>query len=171
MASIFGFTIKNIKTFRGREWDGCQGDIYYNGKKVGWYNNDGNGGCADIEFFGTFEMRQWHENKLSQATQEYFRRYPLEGEYSQLTPDAEMFMSVLIDLIHDEQTYKRYAKKGKPFMVTFVENGWQNRLAVCETDKVFVLADLIGEDRMRNVSDIKKFKGLEDFEIKWEVNQ
>ena len=42
MASIYGFTIKNIKTFRGREWDGRQGDIYYNGKKVGWYNNEGN---------------------------------------------------------------------------------------------------------------------------------
>ena len=51
-------------------------------------------------------------------------------------------------------------------MVTFVENGWQNRLAVCETDKVFVLADIIGNDRMKNVTDIKKFKGLEDFEIK-----
>ena len=65
MASIYGFTIKNIKTFRGREWDGRQGDIYYNGKKVGWYNNDGNGGCADIDFFGTLENRQWFENKLS----------------------------------------------------------------------------------------------------------
>ena len=38
MASIFGFSIKNITTFMGREGQGSQGNIYYNNKKVGWYN-------------------------------------------------------------------------------------------------------------------------------------
>lgn len=170
MASIFGFAVKNIKTFRGREWDGCQGDIYYNGKKVGWYNNGGNGGCADIEFFGTFEMRQWHENKLSQATQEYFRRYPLEGEYSQLTPDNEMFMAELCDLTQDEQTYKRHAKKGKSFMVTFTESGSDKCFAVYETDEVFGLVDAMIENGVK-VTDIRKYKNLGDFEIRWEINQ
>lgn len=160
MASIFGFTVKNIKTFRGREWDGCQGDIYYNGKKVGWYNNDGNGGCADIDFFGTFETRQWFENKLSQATKEYFTRFPLEGEYSIITPDNEMLLSALCDLIADEQTYKRYLKKGKPFMVTF-EEGYKHQLAVCETDKVFAMVDAI-----EGATEVRKYQSLQDFEIK-----
>ena len=50
MASIFGFEIKGLKTFRGRDGEGSQGSIYYNGKKVGWYNNSADGGASDIDF-------------------------------------------------------------------------------------------------------------------------
>ena len=40
MATIYGFSLKGIKTFKGREGEGCQGDIYYDGKKVGWYSDN-----------------------------------------------------------------------------------------------------------------------------------
>ena len=49
MATIYGFSLKGIKTFKGREGEGCQGDIYYDGKKVGWYSDNADGGMADIE--------------------------------------------------------------------------------------------------------------------------
>ncbi len=48
MASIYGFTLKNRKTFQGLDWQGNQGDIHYKGKKVAWYNDSGNGGSCDI---------------------------------------------------------------------------------------------------------------------------
>ena len=37
MASIYGFALKNRKTSRGLDWQGNQGNLYYNGKKVAWY--------------------------------------------------------------------------------------------------------------------------------------
>ncbi|MBR2970976.1 MAG: hypothetical protein IKC48_04185 [Clostridia bacterium] len=46
MASIYGFTLKNRKTFQGLDWQGNQGDLCYKGKKVAWYNDSGNGGCS-----------------------------------------------------------------------------------------------------------------------------
>ena len=48
MVSIYGFTLKNRKTFQGLDWQGNQGNLYYNGKKVAWYNDSGNGGSCDI---------------------------------------------------------------------------------------------------------------------------
>ena len=50
MASIYGFTVKGVKYFQGRDWEGCQGDIHYNGKKVGFYNDLGDGAPATIDF-------------------------------------------------------------------------------------------------------------------------
>ena len=37
MASIYGFTLKNRKSFQGLDWQGNQGDLCYKGKKVAWY--------------------------------------------------------------------------------------------------------------------------------------
>lgn len=42
MASIYGFTLKNRKTFQGLDWQENQRKLYYNGKKVVWYNDSGN---------------------------------------------------------------------------------------------------------------------------------
>lgn len=67
MASIFEFTLKGVRTFRGRDWDGVQGSIYYKGKKVGWYNDSGDGGAADIDFEGTIEERRKMDELLNKA--------------------------------------------------------------------------------------------------------
>lgn len=75
MASIFGFTLKGIRTFRGRDWDGVQGSIYYKGKKVGWYNDSGDGGAADIDFDGTIEERRKMDELLKAAAVEYYKRW------------------------------------------------------------------------------------------------
>ena len=34
MASIYGFTLKNRKTFQGLDWQGNQGNLHYEGKKL-----------------------------------------------------------------------------------------------------------------------------------------
>lgn len=33
MASIYGFTLKNRKTFQGLDWQGNQGNLYYKEKR------------------------------------------------------------------------------------------------------------------------------------------
>ena len=52
MASINGVSIKAFKKFRGHEGEELyQGNVYYNGKKLGFWSQDAHGGiCDNFEF-------------------------------------------------------------------------------------------------------------------------
>lgn len=116
MASIKGWQLKGLKTFQGRDWEGAQGNLYYNGKKAGWYNDSGNGGMADIDL-DTKELQA----KFDKAVTDYYAEHPLQGEYSDLTPDGELFMSALLGLMDDEKQYKAMCKKGYPHIILYKE--------------------------------------------------
>jgi hypothetical protein len=121
MASILGFTLKGIRTFRGRDWDGVQGSIYYKGKKVGWYNDSGDGGAADIDFEGTIEERRKMDELLKAAAVEYYKRYPMTGIYADLPIDSELFMSALVGIIDDEKEYKKAVKGGYTKLIVYTD--------------------------------------------------
>jgi hypothetical protein len=123
MASIFGFAIKALKTFRGRDGVGSQGNIYYNGKKVGWYNDSADGGASDIEFEGTKEQRVEMQGLLKEATRKYYERFPLTGMFADLTPNEEIFMEELVNFTLDEKEFKKYQKDGYIGMATFQKVG------------------------------------------------
>ena len=123
MATIYGFSIKKLKTFMGREGEGCQGEIYYNGKKVGWYNNSADGGMADIDFDGDWERRRQMEGVLKEATRKYYTQFPLTGELADLEPDEELFMDSLVEFTMDEKEFKKYQKDGYIGMAVFQKRG------------------------------------------------
>lgn len=50
MASIKGFQLKNVKTPLGREGYGCIATMYLNGKKIGTYEDYGDGACEDVTY-------------------------------------------------------------------------------------------------------------------------
>ena len=50
MANINGIEIKAIKTFLGTEGYARQGNVYLDKKKIGFFSEDGNGGCDWIDF-------------------------------------------------------------------------------------------------------------------------
>lgn len=50
MASIMGFQMKNIKRTLGREGYGCVASVYLNGKKIGTYEDYGDGALGDINY-------------------------------------------------------------------------------------------------------------------------
>lgn len=50
MASIKGFQLKNVKRMLGREGYGCIATMYLNGKKIGTYEDYGDGGCEDVTY-------------------------------------------------------------------------------------------------------------------------
>ncbi len=162
MASIYGFEIRNIKTFKGREWDGCQGSIYYKGKKVGWYNNDGNGGCADIDFYFAGEGRAEVEEALKAAVKEYFTRYPLGEDYSQIIPDDELFFAELIDLQDLEKRFKRYSKEGPTYLVSYTEvkSGF-GKVAVSHGEDIFEIMRKALKDGV--VNEVREYRSLSDF--------
>ena len=112
MASIFGFEIKNLKTFVGRDGVGAQGNVYYNGKKVGWYNDSADGGMADINFDGDKEQYSKMMKLLTEATRKYYERYPLTGQYTNLEPNEDFFMEDLVNFTLDEKEFRKYQKDG-----------------------------------------------------------
>ena len=50
MASIKGFQLKNVKQTLGREGYGCIATMYLNGKKIGTYEDYGDGVCEDVTY-------------------------------------------------------------------------------------------------------------------------
>ena len=123
MASIYGFVIKKIKTFRGREGEGCQGDIYYNGKKVGWYNDMADGGMADVYFDGDREQCSKMEALLNEAAKKYYAKYPLTGLCADLPITDGLFMDELVNVTMDEKVFKKHQKEGYFAMATYQKQG------------------------------------------------
>ena len=78
MASIYGFTLKNRKTFQGLDWQGNQGDLWYKGKKVAWYNDSGNGGSCDIVYYDNA-----YAPILEETIKRYFKERPIITEYGE----------------------------------------------------------------------------------------
>lgn len=164
MASIYGFTIKGMKQWQGREWLGCQGNIYYNGKKVGWYNDDGNGGGPDIEFTLPREEREQVEAEFKQAWVRYYKKFPMQGDFADLEPSADIFMAEIIDLIEAEKIYKVITKNGRSVLVyyTNLENNkdYMGNFDTIETYNKF------RQENKGKIDFTRVYKSLEDFEIK-----
>jgi hypothetical protein len=47
MASIQGLQVKSLKSYIGMEGVAYQGNLYLNGKKIGFWSQDGNGAVTD----------------------------------------------------------------------------------------------------------------------------
>ena len=70
MASINGIELKAIKEFRGHEYEPLvQGNIYYNGKKVGWYSQDSWGGDDHIDLDS--DLKAETRNEINEILNSY----------------------------------------------------------------------------------------------------
>lgn len=113
MAKIKGFELKNIVTYRGHEGEQLrQGNIYHNGKQVGFYRDGDYGSGSDID--------------VPKEIADLVKDYRLK-DFTLITGiDAVMYD--LLDLIDDEKSYKKLVKKGAQ-AVAFLPflNGFQLR--------------------------------------------
>lgn len=162
MASIFGLKLKGRRSFEGMDWQGNQGNLYIDNKKIAWFNDSGNGGPADIEFYGGRPGREQYEPQINEIVKKYYSKYPMTGAYADLTPDAEMLMGELLQLMDDEKQFKKYQKMGYSATAIFKigENG-VTKYCACRGQKgVAVLA------KEPNVIIIKVYHSIADFEIK-----
>ena len=96
MASIKGIEIKNIKTFRGVEYlVNYQGNIYYNGKKLGFWSQDSCGGPDSYDF---------NTSELDQIAKDY---YGPDSFY-----DLDCLIDEVLTLKNYEKSYKKIVKEG-----------------------------------------------------------
>ena len=59
--SVLGYSIKNVKLFKGMEGYGMSCSLYKNGKKVADYTDDGNGGRGSIWFGNKEEEKAFNK--------------------------------------------------------------------------------------------------------------
>ncbi len=163
MASLFGFKLKNRRTFKGRDWEGCQSDLWYENKKVAWYNDSGDGSMADIDFYDGRKGREEYQPILDAAVKQYYERFPLESDYANLTPDAEMFMGELLELMDREKTYKSMLKKGYSAVIIY------KKVADSPYEEIVGLQSAQAAKKYIEDNKLSKYRlytSVEDFEIK-----
>lgn len=162
MASIFGLKLKGRRTFEGRDWQGNQGNLYIGNTKIAWYNDSGDGGPADIEYYNGRPGREKYKPQLEEIVKKYYEKFPLQGEYANLSPDAELLMGELLQLMDDEKQYKKFEKMGYSATAIFKvgENGVPKYCACKGRAGVEVL------EKKPNVIILKVYESIENFDIK-----
>ena len=162
MASIFGLSLKNRKTFVGTDGMGNQGNLYYGNKKIAWYNDYGDGSMATIDYYNGREGREEFEPKIKEIVKRFYERFPMEEEYKHLDPDEEMLMSELLVLMEDEKQYKKVAKQGMKHLATYQK--LSDRMYYYEWSSKDEFVEKI--KARTNIKTLKIYSSLEDFEIK-----
>ena len=132
MANINGIEINAIKTFLGTEGYARQGNVYLDKKKIGFFSEDGNGGCDWIGFECDKEIKELFFSRVrahykKYPTLDYKKIYDMTIDeyvkqenklpvtrYEQESNDTAMeyFMEKLLNLKEFEQDYKKAVKKG-----------------------------------------------------------
>ena len=139
MASIKGFQLKNVKRPLGREGYGCIASMYLNGKKIGTYEDYGDGACEDVTYVSKeaenemvkviIEYAKEHPNKFvinlyherpqqfKEECERFKKRYPFISD-EDITIETMASNSIVyivdgvLNLMDDEKRFKQHQKKG-----------------------------------------------------------
>lgn len=103
MASINGIQIKSLKSFRGHEGEPLyQGNVYYKGKKLGFWSQDSWGGCDNFDF---------SESLLKDEVEKYRNSNMVGDKYRSFT-NLDILLGDLVNIMETEKTFKKLVKKG-----------------------------------------------------------
>lgn len=105
MASINGITVKSIKQFQGHDGEPLyQGNLYLNGKKLGFWTQDGWGGPDLFDLDGKF-----HEDFLREAVKKLNSDKVYAGT---VRYDLDLLLYDFIVLWKEEKEFKKAVKEG-----------------------------------------------------------
>ena len=165
MASINGIQIKSLKKFYGHEGEPLyQGNIYYKGKKLGFWSQDAHGAICDN--FG------FNEDILNAEVEKYVASDRVEDEYRSVS-SIENLLADLVSLMDDEKYYKKYLKQCCPTTIVCTDGidvSWigtrkagvtENVLKACEP----VIADFKAKCHKNKKVKITLYRDLKDFDI------
>ena len=161
MAKINDFELRGITNFRGHEGEELiQGNVYYKGKKVGFYSQDAWGGMDifDIDYKLPLELTQEITKKAKEykggvlfkdIDTLYDKTYNINFKYDK--KGYEYLFMDLIQLKEHEDIYKKYVKKFKTNCLYIIYENMFNM-------KISVLL------KKEDIGKVKyEYKGLEDF--------
>ena len=163
MASINEIEIKSLKEFKGHEGEPLfQGDIYYKGKKLGFWSQDAHGGICDN--FG------FNEEILNEEVKRFVASDMVEERYKEFA-GLEILLSNLVELMEREKQYKKFLKKGL-FTTVLITDDYHCFYGACSKSKEDALEefkDYIEESKKKCFKNKKAkvlvFTDLNDFKI------
>lgn len=139
MASIKGFQLKNVKQPIGMEGYGCIATMYLNGKKIGTYEDYGNGALGDARYVSKdaeaemmkviIEYAKEHPNKFiidlynkrpqqyKEECESFKKQYPFIPDeditiQTMASNSIDYILSAVLDLMDIEKKFKQFQKKG-----------------------------------------------------------
>lgn len=139
MASIKGFQLKNVKRTLGREGYGTIATMYLNGKKIGTYEDYGDGGCEDVNYvsqeareemvkliikYAKTNPNEFIVNLYKERPRQYKEECERFKKYNPFIPNEDITIQTmasnsivyifedLINLMENEKQFKKYQKKG-----------------------------------------------------------
>lgn len=122
MASINGIEIKSLNEFKGHEGEPLfQGNVYYKGKKLGFWSQDAHGGICDNYGFD--------EEILNDEVKRFVASDMVEEEYKKIV-GLESLLSDLVELMEREKQYKKFLKKGLNTTV-LITDGYHGFYGAC----------------------------------------
>lgn len=114
MASINGISVKNVEKFLGHEGEPLyQGNLYLNGKKIGFWSQDSHGGPDNFMLDGGWKQ----EKALDDAVKAMNPEKAIHGERGDgenyvIGYGLEFLMTDILDLMNDEKLFKKAVKAG-----------------------------------------------------------
>lgn len=139
MASVKGFQMKNVRRTLGREGYGYLGTLYLNGKKIGTYEDYGDGAPENVEYVSKEAEKEMMELIISYAKDhpdeyianlyrerpeqyknecERFKKFYPYIDEKDITIETMSSNSIVfivqdfLELYENEKQYKKYLKKG-----------------------------------------------------------
>lgn len=114
-ASIRGLEIRNMKRFFGHEQEELyQGNIYYQGKKIGWYSDNAWGGCSIINV----EM-EYREIIEIIAKAYLSKKYPKD----KFLWSSDILFGEIIELTLNAKFFEKQQKTNNKFVGEFSQDG------------------------------------------------
>lgn len=174
MASINGIELKGLKEFKGHEQEPLtQGNIYYKGKKVGWYSQDSYGGedyislakDLGVEVKNEVEeiLNSYESDTIFSGISELYDKCYGANFDTKKFKGGEYLFADLIRLQDHERIYKKFNKK------------WNiNNIAICYKDlfTMFASASILPKEEFKKKLDKDKniklyylYSSLEDFKL------
>lgn len=140
MASIYGVSIKSLKTFRGHEGEPLyQGDVYIDKEKQGFWSQDAHGAIED-----NYDFNTWALNVLASD----FKRDHLD-EMDDLTArffDCDALLLEVTTLMDKEKMFNKAVKAGNAGIIV-VSNTYEMRSLPVSDDV------LLNRDYLENLID------------------
>lgn len=160
MASINNITIKNLRSFEGREGTCYQGNVWYKGKKLGFWSQDGDGAiCDNFDF---------NELVLKEEVEKYKQSKYVSDEYRKIT-SIETLLSDLVDLTLDEKDYRKQLKAGRPYMLVTTDGyhlNWTASPAEFSSEKINAFVEARKKEYFKDWDgSYKLYSSLDDFTI------
>lgn len=125
-------TLKNVKLNIGHDLAGMYADVYFKGKKIGYYNDDGYGGETDIVYNNKAVQEEFEdflkENNVAKIMFDNGWGFMGSSDKIDLHCQADEVINSAVNLIEKKKFQKKIAKDSEKGIVFGTDSNYTARL-------------------------------------------